>query len=328
MSVSMPPPFRCVPLTDIALDDATFLFTYQPEMHALQRSVARTGVLTPLHLRQVPGPSGYQVVCGSKRLQACQQAGQATVPALLHRVEELSDEQAFLLAVYDNLGCRPLNAVEKARILLRLRAEFRYPPAVLCTEFCPLLDLPPHTDALEAYCTLATLDEALQAGVVNGTLPLDTALWIGRQPLADSQALLTLFTGLKLGSNRARELATTIEEICQRDACSAADVLQSLGVPDILAEPHLAGPQKIEQVRRVLHVARYPRFSAHEQRFQEALRRLRLPAPVSLRPPPYFEGQQYQVTFGFRTRQELQQYAQRLLDAAAHAALDDLLTLL
>jgi hypothetical protein len=49
---------------------------------------------------------------------------------------------------------------------------------------------------------------------------------------------------------------------------------------------------------------------------------------VSLRPPPYFEGQQYQVSFAFRTRQELQQYAQRLLDAAGSTALDDLLALL
>jgi ParB family chromosome partitioning protein len=297
-------------------------------MHALQRSIGQTGVLTPVHLRQVPGAGGYQVVCGSKRLQACQDTGCTTVPALLHRVEELSDEQAFLLAVYDNLGCRPLNAVEKGRILLRLRDAFGYAAVVLRTEFCPLLDLPPQTETLAAYCTLAALDEALQAGVVDGGLPLDIALWIGRQPLADRQALLALFTGLKLGSNRARELATMLDEICQRDVCSATDILQSLGVPGILAAPHLAGPQKMEQVRRVLHTARYPRFSAHEQRFQEALRHLRLPSQVSLRPPPYFEGQQYQVTFGFRTRHELQQYAQRLLDAATNPMLDDLCSLL
>ena len=59
-----------------------------------------------------------------------------------------------------------------------------------------------------------------------------------------------------------------------------------------------------------------------------SVRRLRLPPQISLRPPPYFEGQQYQVTLSFGQRQELQQYAQRLLDAAQHEALDTLLELL
>jgi hypothetical protein len=140
--------------------------------------------------------------------------------------------------------------------------------------------------------------------------------------------LLALFSGLKLGTNRAREFASALEDMCRRDGCGAALLLERLGVMAAVAEPQLSEPQKLEQVRRLLHAARYPLFSAHEQRFQEAVRRLRLPAPLSLRPPPYFEGQQYQVSFAFRSRQELQQYAQRLLDAADSAALDELLELL
>ena len=48
----MAPVLRHVLLTEIALDDHTFIVTYRPEMHALRRSVAHVGVLTPLHLRQ------------------------------------------------------------------------------------------------------------------------------------------------------------------------------------------------------------------------------------------------------------------------------------
>jgi ParB family chromosome partitioning protein len=324
----MAPAFRYVPLTDIALDDNTFVVTYQPEMHTLQRSVARAGVLTPLHLRRVPGRSRLQVVCGSKRLQACQHVGCASVPALVHGAAELSEEQAFLLAVYDNLGCRTLNAVEKGRILRRLRDDFHYDTAVLVEEFCPLLDLPPRVKTLDTYCTLVTLDNGLQAATVEGTVSLETALWVGRHAPADRQALLALFTGLKVGINRARELAAAIEDICRRDDVGAASLLQRLHVPAIIADPQLSGPQKLESVRRVLHETRYPRFSAHEKRFRETLQRLRLPSQLSLRPPPYFEGQQYRVTFGFCTRQELQQHAQRLLDAASNEALDDLLALL
>jgi hypothetical protein len=78
----------------------------------------------------------------------------------------------------------------------------------------------------------------------------------------------------------------------------------------------------------MLRQARYPQLSIYEQRFQEACRRLRLPPQVTLRPPPYFEGTHYQVSFAFSQRQELHHYAQRLLDAAATDPLDQLLDLL
>jgi ParB family transcriptional regulator, chromosome partitioning protein len=324
----MAPVFRHVPLTEIALQDRTFIVTYRPELQALQRSVARTGVLTPLHLRQPSEQSPLQVVCGWKRLLACQQTGHTSVPALVYSAVELSKQQAFLLALHDNLGCRVLNAVEKARVLLRLRQQFHYQPGTLLQEFCPLLDLPPRAETLEAYCLLATLEDPLQAAVVEGTLPIETALWIGTYDAEDRQVLLGLFTGLKVGTNRAREFATYIDEICQRDACRPAGLLQGLGIPTVLADTQLSGPQKLDRVRRVLHQARYPQISTYEQRFQEAVRRLRLPSQISLRPPPYFEGQQYQVTLSFSQRQELQHYAQRLLDAAEHEALDVLLELL
>jgi ParB-like chromosome segregation protein Spo0J len=159
----MTPSFHYVPLTDIALDDGAFIVTYRPEVHALQHSVARAGVLTPLHLRRASEQGCLQVVCGSKRLRACQHTGHTSVPALVYGAAELSEEQAFLLAVYDNLGCRTLNVVEKGRILRRLREDFHYDATVLIEEFCPLLALPPRAETLEAYCTLVTLDDALQA---------------------------------------------------------------------------------------------------------------------------------------------------------------------
>jgi ParB/RepB/Spo0J family partition protein len=324
----MTPSFQRVPLTDIELDDDTFCITYRPDLRLLQQSVACVGVLSPVQLRHVAEAGHLQIVCGFKRLQACRQAGHSEVPALVYEAAELSEAQAFLLSVYDNLGCRTLNVVEKGRILQRLRDTFHYAETELVQEWCRRLDLPPRAETLAAYCTLVTLEDVLQAAAVEGALPLETTLWIGRHAAADRQALLALFTGLKLGSNRARELTALIDDLCLRDRCTAATVLQRLDLLAILAEAQLSGPQKTERVRRVLHEARYPLLSAHEHQFRDALRRLRLPSQISLRPPPYFEGPQVQVTFGFRSRQELQQLAQRLLEAAADTALDDLVALL
>ena len=104
-------------------------------------------------------------------------------------------------------------------------------------------------------------------------------------------------------------------------------MLERLGILALVADPQRSGPQHREAVRHALRQARSPQITAHEQRYQEAVRRLRLPPAVTLRPPPYFENSRYQVSFSFSRKQELRHAAQRLLDAADSEAMDDLFDL-
>ena len=324
----MAPIFDHIDLADIDLEDKRFIVTYQPELQMLEQSIARMGVLTPVHLRRPATPGRLQLICGFKRLVACQNTAQRRVPALVHNADALSAEQAFLLALHDNLGCRRFNAVEKGRLLKRLRDDYHYDLEVLAQHICPLLQLPPRPSSVALYADLATLDEPLKNAIVAENLSLETAVWIGHHTATDRQVLLDLFAGLRLGRNRARQFASMIEDICRRDMCSVSECFQSLGVDAIVEDPQPSGPQKIERLGQTLHRSRYPQFSAHERQFHATLRELRLPSQVHLQPPPYFEGQSYRVSFAFNSRQELQQVAQSLTNAAANDAVDDLLLLL
>jgi hypothetical protein len=324
----MTPIFDYINVSDIDLEDKRFIVTYQPDMQVLEHAVARMGVLTPIHLRRPTTHGRLQLICGFKRLVACLNTAQPRVPALVHSAAALSDEQAFLLALYDNLGCRTFNAVEKGRLLQRLRDNYHYDLETLTQHICPLLQLPPRPNSVALYATLVTLDEALQKAIVLQNLPLDTAVWIGRQAASDRQVLLELFITMRLGRNRAQEFASLIEDICRRDSCRVSACFQSLGVDDILADPQPSRPQKVERVRQALRRSRYPQLSAYEQQFHATVRELRLPSQIHLQPPPYFEGQHYRVSFTFNSRQELLQVAQSLAHAAANNAVDDLLLLL
>ena len=321
------PVLQQIAATDTGVDEGAFVVTYRPEIGRLLESVAQVGVLTPLIMRRTAASAPLQLVAGSKRLRAVRQLGKTTVPVLIHEDGELSEEQAFLLAVHDNLVGRGFNTVEKARILRRLRHDFGYADEALAQQFCLLLELPPRAGIVQDYCTLATLDDALQAATVENGLPVDVALWAGGLDDAGRRAVLPVFTGLQLGSNRAQECAGYIDEVCQRDGCGAAALVEQLGIPALLADTQRSGPQKREAVRHALRQARYPMLTSYEQRYREAARRLRLPPEISLRPPPYFESSQYQVSFSFSRKQELRRAAQRLLDAADSEAMDELLEL-
>jgi hypothetical protein len=324
----MAPAFRHVDLAEIDAHDLSCVVTYRPHLDALLRSITDAGVLTPLHLRALQGRELLQLVSGWKRLLACQQTGRKQVPALVYEVGELSDEAALLLAIHDNLGCRTLNAVEKGRVLQQLRERFHYPADELVKTWCPRLDVAPRLDAIEALCTLITLDEALQHAVIANTLPIETALWIGRQGVSDRELLQTLFTTLKLSQNRAREFVTLIDEICLGDQCGVVQLWEELALDDVLNDSDLPAPQRIEHLRRLLRTRRYPLLRAHEMQFEAACRQLHLPSQISLQPPPYFDGATYLVSFRFGSREELQAYAQKLLASASDEALEVLLSLL
>lgn len=324
----MTPTFEHIEVTDIDLEDKRFIVTYQPQLEALEQSVARMGVLTPIHLRRTAAGGPLQPICGFKRLLACRNTAQSHVPALIYDANTLSNERAFLIALHDNLGCRDFNAVEKGRILQRLRDDYHYDSDVLTQQICPLLELPPRLSSVEMYCTLATLDEPLQQATAEERLPLETALWIGRQASADRHVLLDLFTGLRLGRNRAREFASLIEDLCRRDGCSVHECLHRHDIDTILADAQFSDPQKIERIRQALQQSRQPLLSAHQQHFRAALGKLQLTKQINLQPPPNFEGDSYRVTFDFNSRQQLQQVAQSLSATAADDNLDDLLALL
>lgn len=324
----MPVTLQYVSLHDIATDPSPFVITYRPDTRLLERSVARQGIVTPVHLRHQGTAEPLQLLCGSQRLQAARSCNLSTVPALVYPYAELTDEQAFLLALHDNLGCRTLNVVEKARALQRLRDDFAYSIATLATDICPLLALPPRPETVLAYCSLAALNETLQAALAEGMLSVETALWIRDQASTDQESLTTLFTSLKLSSSRAREFVAMLDDLQRRDAQSVQALLRAYGILEVLLDTHLAGPQKIERIRHMLRQARYPQLHTYEQRFHAALRQLKLPPQLRLQAPAFFEGDQYQVTFAFRERQECQQSIERLLEAIHSPAFADLLDLL
>lgn len=86
----------------------------------LTESIRQHGVLQPLIVS--PALDGdYDLVAGERRLQAARQAGLATVPVLVRRVD---DQGRLALALIENLQRSDLNALEAAEGFRQLAEEF------------------------------------------------------------------------------------------------------------------------------------------------------------------------------------------------------------
>ena len=110
-----------IPLTDIHSG------RYQPRLsfneEALQKlaeSIKAQGLMQPVILRPRP-QGGYELVAGERRWRAAQLAGLSDVPAV---VKQVSDQEASVMALVENLQREDLGPLEKAGAMQRLREKF------------------------------------------------------------------------------------------------------------------------------------------------------------------------------------------------------------
>ena len=91
----------------------------------LVHSIREFGLMQPIVVRAVPAPAPgaprYQLVMGERRWRAAQQAGLATLPAI---VRETADESMLRDALLENIHRAQLNPLEEAAAYQQLLDEF------------------------------------------------------------------------------------------------------------------------------------------------------------------------------------------------------------
>jgi ParB family transcriptional regulator, chromosome partitioning protein len=91
----------------------------------LLHSIREFGLMQPIVVRAVPAPAPgaprYQLVMGERRWRAAQQAGLATLPAI---VRETADESMLRDALLENIHRAQLNPLEEAAAYQQLLDEF------------------------------------------------------------------------------------------------------------------------------------------------------------------------------------------------------------
>lgn len=160
---------------------------YQPrtvmDEHALEEltdSIRTHGVLEPIILR--PDGPGFELVVGERRWRAAQKAGLTEIPAV---VRDLSDAEAAIIALVENLQREDLNPIEEAQAFKRLLD-------LNLTQEEVAAQVGRSRSAVANSLRLLTLDERTQSLVAKGQLSVGHAkVLLGVQSLAARQRLLT-----------------------------------------------------------------------------------------------------------------------------------------
>lgn len=91
-------------------------------MAELAQSIKQNGILNPIVVRKLSSDK-YEILAGERRYQAAKLAGLKKVPVT---ILDVSDKQAMIVGLVENLQRRDLNALETAEGIQRLIEEFKY----------------------------------------------------------------------------------------------------------------------------------------------------------------------------------------------------------
>ena len=241
-------------------------------LEALAESIREKGVLQPLLVRPL-GDGRYAIVAGERRYRAAKMAGLAEVPV---RVLDLSEKEARLLALVENLQREDLNPYEETlgvldllsedlgktreevvSLLERMRKEKRgaaaqnvlgTPEAQRVEEVFQALGRMTWESFVQARLPLLGLPEDLRAALEEGTLPYTAALELKK--VKDLEARAQLLEEAK-GGLSLRELRARVREVLAKEKAPPPwhkEVAAKLARLD----PESLTPEKRQEVERHL----------------------------------------------------------------------------
>ncbi len=308
---------QTVAISDITVNDFSFVVTEGRDIELLKTSIASCGLLQPPCLWR-PGPeAGWIIVCGCLRVQAVRSLGLQELSAW---VCDPDAAQADLLAraLHDNLAHRLFNPVEKAHALERLCACV--PHNEVIAQWLPRLGLTPSARTLERSLRLGLLEQEVRAALIAGSLTEASAQRLYSYSAGDRRAVFALMQQLHLSAGKQAELLEYLEDLARRDMLALREAAADPDLMQICADERLNRVQKTEQVRRILRLRRLPRLCAAEDRFAAALKELHLDAGIRLMPPPNFEGRTCRAEIAFTSPAELIRRCAELMQAAQQQA--------
>lgn len=313
-----------VSISQIDFSDLTYVFTFKPEVGDLAASIGRIGLIHQ-PLLQEKGES-FKVVSGYKRILALKKLDKEGFQAKIAK-EEVNELKLFLFTLYENLGTRSLDEVERSTVVAKLINQFGLPHSKVRDEILPLLGLGRSDKVLDLYLALAGMEKEIKEEAVQDRLSLETVKMLAQMAKPERQKVFPWIKGLRLGKNRQKGFLILLWDLAKLKGLSPSAILEDSRVEEIMIRKDWPPPVKAQMVEEYLKGERYPVYKKAKDEYKKAVKELKLPQNFSLNPPPYFEGEEYEIKFKFKDKTDLQQAISYLAHLCKGRALERLLSI-
>jgi len=309
--------FTIIDIAEIDLMDERFRISYIGPSVELVASIEAAGLINPPVVTAREGRT--VVVCGWKRILACQKLGTSEIPVFVSSEE--SDLELFKNPVYENVSFREMKTFEKAGILKKLQ-QFGENDEDLIRRFLPLLKVPATRRYLDLFLELARLERELQEILESKGTALTVLEWLLKYSPQERALLLPIL--LPLGQNKQKELLIQLFEIAQKQGVSPQKILLGSLYQGTLQDDKLSPLQKADRMLDGIREQRSPVFTHWMRTFEGALKAINLEKGVIINPVPFFEGEELNLSFSFKNPEEFLEKISELAKLAAEPEFSNL----
>lgn len=289
-----------------------FIFTYPFAPGPVKESIAAIGLQQPVVV--TPLKKRFRLIIGVRRVLACRELGWQEIPAIVQPPQ--SREQLLWLSLHEKAGSRPLNALEKSRVLQRFAELWQGDVERLQNEICPLLGLPATAAAVESHLFLKEFPAAQQEDIAAGRLTPQHADLLRPLPPEDRRAAAEhLFGTQRIPLREAREIIENAAGLAARHGTRVLEVFERPEVREIFLRDDWSPRQRTHELRTLLHRERFPQLSSREERFEDLAKLLAGGHRLDIKPPRYFAGDDLTVSFRARAPEEVASVLQTLNEA-------------
>ncbi|MCD6533965.1 MAG: ParB-like nuclease domain-containing protein [Deltaproteobacteria bacterium] len=304
-------------LADIDFADRTFPFSYGALPARLEKSIATAGLLQPPLL--VAGKNGFRIVCGWRRLEVLRkladESGEDEI--LVNLAKNISLQELFRRALWENLAIREFNLVETADIYCAALKIFTLDEVE--KKIMPALKIPLRPRFRGRCQAISGFSQELRDLLAAGSVDAETVDLIKEWSADERSALIDLVTESGLRRNKLREVVGRLDDLARRDQISPFELLADVRQ----AALDEAGNIDVELLRRQLKARLYPQLTAAHLEFVARQEKFPWLKPFRLDPPPDFEGGDYRLNFTFTDSKEWEEICAQL-NAVALEDIDEL----
>ncbi len=306
-----------VPLASLDREDTLTDFALSPVAAALEDSIRTSGIVHPVLLAAQDG--GRRIVCGHRRIRCARALDLETLPA---RVIEraLDDRERLRLNLSENRAHRVYSDVEKGGIIAKLTGAGVAPDAVI-SEYMPWIDLPRNKKSFGQLIRMQELAPRLRLLLHELNVPLRVFAPLLLWDAADRDAAFTVFSTLRPGASKWRDLLERVDEIAVKTDRPPHAVLNDAAVRTVLEQDGITAHEKYARIAQTLSEQRYPHWSGLRLKLAQAMDRLQLEPETKLSVQDSFESDAMRIEIRFSNAESLERQAAALTRASRSEAM-------
>jgi hypothetical protein len=317
--------FVQVALTKIDREDrlTNFSLASRPD-DSLQDSIDTIGILHPVILMESGG--GYKIICGHRRVAIGQALGLIEIPARVTDAD-LGAQTRLLLNLTENRSHRSYSDIEKGRILHKL-VQAGVGEEMIIGKYMPILGLERSKKLFQEFSRVPEFATDLQNLLHEMKVPARVFCRLLKWSAPDRDTALKLFTVLRPGVNKWRELIELAEEIAGIENTSPGEVLARAEIQALIAQNGIENHEKYDRIVEALAPLRYPVLHDLRMKIARFIDQLSLGPRTKIRVHESFETDEIKIEIKGRDRKSLIEEVDKLANAVRSPALEELLRIL